>query len=209
MRISLTRSMSVARRRGVLCAAVVVSLAGSFVPAQAQDFLGIFRIFSPPAARAPVYRAYAPEPGFPTLERPRYERRALRPRANVVRRSRIAHAEQPSVKPEPPKVPKKPGESMNPLPELMTDNTLRRGDIVMFPDGPKVFMGRPGARHTIADFASASGRGVASSTHKIMAGLKPGFNAAWGSPDPVVAPNQVAANTSDLTTTVSIASRRH
>jgi hypothetical protein len=35
---------------------------------------------------------------------------------------------------------------------FMSDSTLERGDIVVFPDGPKVFRGRGGAPHRLADF---------------------------------------------------------
>jgi hypothetical protein len=42
-------------------------------------------------------------------------------------------------------------EVTNPVPDLLTDSTLRRGDIVMFPEGPRVFNGQ-GSKHALTDF---------------------------------------------------------
>ena len=43
---------------------------------------------------------------------------------------------------------------------IFSDPTLRPGDIVVFPDGPKVFRGAPGKRHARADFQDIDRSGV-------------------------------------------------
>ena len=73
-----------------------------------------------------------------------------------------------------------PAQRPNPLATLLRDPTLRKGDIVMFPDGPRVFTGDHGTHHAMADFVSASrSTTVAKSTRKILASLPVGENNAW------------------------------
>ncbi|MFM9735939.1 hypothetical protein, partial [Streptomyces niveiscabiei] len=51
--------------------------------------------------------------------------------------------------------------------DLMNDPSLRRGDIVVFPDGPRVFTGRSGSRRSTRDFEELDqSRLVASKTRK-------------------------------------------
>src|SRR5215207_4042618 len=73
-----------------------------------------------------------------------------------------------------------------PGPQLLADSTLRRGDIVMFPEGPKVFNGQPGTQHALTDFVPVARAGsvVPQSTRKVLASLRPDWNAAWSTRGP-------------------------
>jgi hypothetical protein len=165
------------------------------VPARAQDFFGLFRLFSPPVARAPVYQPYE----YRAV--PRFERRSVR------RRSKVARIDQPS--PTMPLKAKALGDVPNPVPELLADSTLRRGDIVMFPDGPRVFVGRPGRQHALADFEPLSrvGKAVHPSTRKLVAHLRPGWIGAW-SAEKVTTDGRLAAKTLDVDATASVTRTR-
>lgn len=173
-----------------LAAALVAGAAAlAAQPAQAQSLFDI--LFGRPAVRAPVY-----EPSYypysPDFDRPAIRRRP----AKVVRAT-------PPV-PVPAK-PKPEGQVTNPVPELLADSTLRRGDIVVFPDGPRVFNGDHGARHSLADFEPVARAAdlVPASTRKLVSALKPGVNVAWSTDKPP-AQNKVAVNTRDVETTGSV-----
>jgi hypothetical protein len=176
----------------VLTFTVVLPFTVAALPARAQDIFGFFRPFAQPvAAPVPAYQPLEFRFG-PAVEKPR-----LRPRA------RPTPVTETEVKK--PEKPRSPGESSNPVPELLADSTLRPGDMVMFPDGLRVFTGKPGDKHKFADFqpVSQAGKSVASSTRKLATGLRPGLNAAW-SIDEVRTGGKVAANTNDVETTGSI-----
>ena len=115
-----SRLASSARSCSVLAAAMILPFAIGAVPAQAQGIFGLFRAFSQPTAPAP-----APQPlGYqldPGSERPR---RKARPRPKPVA------VEQPEVRK--PIEPKPMGEIDNPVPALLADSTLRRGDKGVF-----------------------------------------------------------------------------
>ena len=51
----------------------------------------------------------------------------------------------------------------------------------MFPEGPKVFNGQPGTQHALTDFVPVSRAGgiVPHHTRKVLASLRPDWNAAW------------------------------
>ena len=170
---------------------VLALLATVPLPAQAQDPFGFFRPFAPPAA-PPLVQPFGYEPA--PLVRPRPK---LRPRPKP------APVQEVEVKK--PEKPRSPGESTNPVPELLADSTLRPGDMVMFPDGLRVFTGKPGETHKLADFqpVSQAGRTVASSTRKLATSLRPGLNAAW-SADGVRSGGKLAVNTKDVETTGSV-----
>src|SRR3954468_8774936 len=136
MRQAVMELVTFARRRPVSALALLVPFTLSASPASAQDVFGFLRLFSAPIAREPVYQPYE------LRALPELERRTTRRRPKVVR------ADPPKI----PIKPKPPGEVTNPVPELLADSTLRRGDIVMFPEGPRVFAGEHGAHHTLADF---------------------------------------------------------
>jgi hypothetical protein len=70
---------------------------------------------------------------------------------------------------------------VNPLPLILTDGTLRAGDIVVFPDGPRVFTGLPGLSHSAVDFEKIR-RGairISKRTRDALAKIKTGVNDAW------------------------------
>jgi hypothetical protein len=69
-------------------------------------------------------------------------------------------------------------ERINPLPLLLSDDTLRSGDIVMFPDGPRVFTGSTGGRHRLQDFVAAAKR-LSKSALAALKRVQPGTNDAW------------------------------
>jgi len=70
-------------------------------------------------------------------------------------------------------------EIANPLPVLLRDDTLRKGDIVIFPDGPRVFKGEVGDKHALSDFVKASQVKVSRVARKALAALVVGPNEAW------------------------------
>jgi hypothetical protein len=94
-------------------------------------------------------------------------------------RPKAVRVEQPAIKM--PLKPKAPGEITNPVPELLADSSLRPGDMVMFPDGLRVFTGRVGNRHQFADFepVSQAGKTVPRVVRNLLANLRPGKNSAW------------------------------
>jgi hypothetical protein len=166
----------------------------SAAPASAQDIFGsFFRLFSAPAARTPVFdHHYAPRFSEPRKIRPRpkavrVDTQATKPPMKIRARPKVVRTDAPESKT--PIKPKAPGEVTDPVPELLADSTLRRGDIVMFPDGPRVFMGREGTKHALTDFVSVSraGNAVPRSTRKLLAGVYPGRNGAWNAGQPKLA----------------------
>jgi hypothetical protein len=128
-------------------------------PARAQDIFSFLGLFSRPAAAVPTYQPF--------------EQPVARPHPKAVR------VEQPAIKM--PLKPKAPGEITNPVPELLADNSLRPGDMVMFPDGLRVFTGQVGDRHQLADFepVSQAGKAVPRVVRNLVANLRPGKNSAW------------------------------
>ena len=181
----VTHLVSFARRARVTTFVVAIPVVFCAAPARAQDFFGLFRLFSPPVARVPVYSPY----DHRTV--PHFERRI------VPRRPKAARLDKP-----PSKMPLKPkplGEVANPVPELLADSTLRPGDLVMFPDGPRVFVGRPGKQHVLADFepVSPASKAIPPSTRKLIANLRPGWNGAW-SAEKTRAGGRLAAKTTDV-----------
>jgi hypothetical protein len=164
-------------------------------PVAAQDFFGLFRLFSAPQPHYPAYQPYDYRP------RPEFERR------NRVRRPKVVRTEpnqnKSAIKP------RAPGEVTNPVPELLTDKTLRRGDVVMFPDGPRVFNGRAGSQHALSDFVpvSRAGNTLPPATRKLLASLRPDINDAW-SPEKPNASTKVAGTPQDVETTGNLRRKR-
>jgi len=70
-------------------------------------------------------------------------------------------------------------EIANPLPLLLRDDTLRTGDIVIFPDGPRVFTGEEGDNHALSDFVGASEVKLSRVIRNALASLVVGPNEAW------------------------------
>ena len=194
MRQAVMELVTFARRRRVSALALLVPLTLSASPASAQDVFGFLRLFSSPIAREPVYQPY--------------ELRALSDleRRTIRRRPKVVRADPPKI----PITPKAPGEVTNPVPELLADSTLRRGDIVMFPEGPKVFNGQPGTQHALTDFVPVSRAGgiVPHHTRKVLASLRPDWNAAW-STERSPQGGKLAENTRDVETTGGVNRKRH
>jgi hypothetical protein len=101
--------------------------------------------------------------------------------------------------------PKPMGEIANPVPALLADSTLRPGDMVMFPDGLRVFTGKPGGTHKLTDFKplAQAGKHLSRATRKLVQHLLPAENLAWNT-DAVRSGGKLAANTDDVTTTGSV-----
>jgi hypothetical protein len=93
----------------------------------------------------------------------------------------------------------------NPVPALLADSTLRSGDLVMFPDGLRVFTGRVGSQHSMADFKplAQAGKHLSRATRKLVAHLVPSENPAW-SMDGVQSANKLADNSKDVAPTASV-----
>jgi hypothetical protein len=192
---SKTQALRLPRKRRVVPIALLVFLGTGVNPAPAQDLFGFVRLFLPPVTHAPVYQPqYYPE--LPTLKRA------------APRRPKVVRVEQPPTK-IPLTKPKVPGEVTNPVPELLADSTLRPGDIVMFPDGPRVFQGRSGTQHSLADFAplSRAATPLPPSTRKLVANLRPGQNDAWRA-DKGLLGSKLTANIKDVETTSSLDRKR-
>lgn len=190
----VTHLVSSAPRARVLTLALIIPVAFCAAPARAQDFFGLFRLFSPPVARVPVYPPY----DYRTV--PHFERR-------IVRRPKAARLDEPSSKM--PLKPKPLGEVTNPLAELLADSTLRRGDLVMFPDGPRVFVGQPGKQHVLADFeqVTPASKAVPPATRKLVANLRPGWNGAWGA-EKTNAGGRLAAKAAEVDSVGRVTARR-
>jgi hypothetical protein len=97
----------------------------------------------------------------------------------------------------------------NPVPGLLVDSSLHPGDMVMFPDGLRVFTGKRGGQHTLADFKplSQAGKALSREVRKSVAHLLPSENPAW-STDGVKSGHKLAANTKDAQTTGSVKQSR-
>lgn len=186
-----TKLGALAKPWGVLTLALAVPLAASTVPAQAQGLFDFLRGLSQPVAPAPPPAMVQPDPFG---EQPRYK---PRPRPKPVQ------VEETEVKK--PLQPRHPGEMENPFPALLADGTLRAGDMVMFPDGLRVFTGQPGERHKLSDFKplAQAGNALSRETRKLVANLRPGENVAW-SAESAKTRGRLAANTKDVDTTGSV-----
>jgi hypothetical protein len=178
---------------GVLTMVLILPFALSAMPAQAQGIFGLFRAFSQPAAPTPPPQSleYQPDPAVGP------PRRKARPRPKPVA------VEQVEIKT--PVEPKPVGEIANPVPALLADSTLRPGDMVMFPDGLRVFAGKPGGPHKLADFKplAQADKYLSRATRKLVAHLLPAENVAWNA-DAVRSGGKLAANSDDISTTGSV-----
>jgi hypothetical protein len=116
-----------------------------------------------------------------------------------------------TVKPAPvdkPRAIAKPAQiSANPHLALMTDPTLVPGDIVVFPNGPRVFQGRPGNSHAMADFVPFSkATGLSNADRRYLTALRTGVNDAWVEASEAT---KVAQKTRDVDTTGSVFAKRN
>jgi len=172
--------------------AVAGILAVAVVSASAED-AGVHAFLQAEARlRAPALQParLAPPPwSMRAAPLRRVERRRAEPKTRFAR----LPAEKKAEAPAPVQMPvKAKDEIANPLPLLLRDETLRVGDIVVFPDGPRVFQGQPGDKHALGDFVKASKVKVASGARKALAALVVGRNDAWSAaPDAQVAARDV------------------
>ncbi|MGO4526004.1 hypothetical protein AB4097_14190 [Microvirga sp. 2MCAF35] len=173
--------------------ALILPVVVGSVPAQAQGIFAFLQALTQPAAPAPTPQSFGYQPD-PALERP-YQKARPRPKPVVL--------EQPEIKK--PVEPKPVGEIANPVPALLADSTLRPGDMVMFPDGLRVFTGRPEGSHKLADFKplAQAGKHLSRETRKLVAHLLPAENIAWNT-DAAKSGGMLAANTNDISTTGSV-----
>jgi hypothetical protein len=140
---------------------------------------------SPRVSPAPDFRIVLPSAPV-RIERPRPESFAV--------------PSSPRVAATPPD----PSKRENPLQTLLRDPTLRYGDIVMFPDGPRVFRGETGRRHSVHDFiAVAKTRDVPPASRKLLLAMPVGDNSAWSS-DTAGRADKIARSATDVETTGSI-----
>jgi hypothetical protein len=133
-------------RRAVLVAVPLgVALA---TPALSQGILEAlfgFRAEPPPYFYAPAPRVapYVRDEYAPRRREIRHSEPISQPKYARLPREEGRNAEARPV----PLKPRAMGEIENSLPKLLTDSTLRDGDIVVFPDGPRVFRGSRGHKH--------------------------------------------------------------
>jgi hypothetical protein len=188
-----TTLMTVAKPCGILILSLILPVAVSTVPARAQDLFGFFRALSQPVAPAPPPQSFEYPPD-PFGDQPR---RKARPHPKP------APVEEAEVKK--PIEPRHPGEMGNPFPALLVDSTLRPGDMVMFPDGLRVFTGQAGSQHRLADFKplAQAGKALPRETRKLVANLLPSENPAWRT-DGLKTGSKLAANTKDIDATGSV-----
>jgi len=176
----------------IVAMALMLPVAGIAGPAEAQGIFGLFRALSAPPA---------PAPNPPPLEF-RFSPAAEQPR-KARPRPKPAPVEQAEVKK--PIEPRTPGAMDNPVPALLADNTLRPGDLVMFPDGLRIFTGKPGSQHKLADFTplSQARKALSRDMRRLVAHLLPSENPAW-STDGLRAGNKLASNVKNVETTGSL-----
>lgn len=94
------------------------------------------------------------------------------PRAAQASLARPPERPRASATPGRPTAPTARDAAANPVAALLSDSTLRPGDIVMFPDGPKVFRGGGQAPHTLAAFKDARrSAAVSTATREALAAL--------------------------------------
>ena len=174
----------------VLTLVLVIPLTISPAPAHAQDIFGFFRALSQRPAPIPTYQPFEYRSRTPERRRSR-----ARPKTTPV--------EQTETKK--PVEPRAPGDMDNPVPALLADSTLQAGDLVMFLDGLRVFTGRVGGQHTMADFKplAQAGKSLSRATRKLVAHLLPGENPAW-SMDGLKSGNKLATNTKEVGSTESV-----
>ena len=176
-------------------AAVIVA---AVAPLRAEDRDGVYaalyqslrvqeRFAAPEARVAPRVPRSSLSPYVLDRRFPRRPPRTVREKKRDIKEIKTAKPVPKTVKPAPkeakpvPKEARKPAQiPANPHLALMTDPTLRPGDIVIFPDGPRVFQGEPGNRHALADFvAFTKAKGLTKADRKYLTALRTGINDAW------------------------------
>ncbi|WP_262031041.1 hypothetical protein [Microvirga sp. Mcv34] len=183
-----------AKPASVLALALMIPVVVGSVPAHAEGIFAFLQALTQPAAAPPPAAQPFGYQADPSPERS-YQKARPRPKPVVL--------EQPEVRK--PVEPKPVGEIANPVPALLADSTLRAGDMVMFPDGLRVFTGRPGGPHKLTDFKplAQAAKHLSRETRKLVAHLLPAENVAWNT-DAVKSSGMLASNTNDVSTTGSV-----
>jgi hypothetical protein len=192
-------------RRGAATLGVAAVIAGSFAPLQAQDrdsvYAALFQSlrgherFSQPESRM-VPRALRLSPHVLDHRFPKRQR-TVREKKREIEKIETA---KPGAAPNAVQIPS------NPHLALMSDPTLRAGDVVMFPDGPRVFQGQSGDRHAASDFVPfAKAKGLSKADRKYLTALRTGVNEAWADSSE---DTKLAQNTRDVDSTGSVRKKR-
>lgn len=165
----LHQTMPAARLRALLLAMtsgclLVASSAGARAENDGLDFLR--QIFSGPAAApAPVAQPYAVQPYDAPIRqratrRHRISVKALRGRTRYVALPK-AEVKTKEKEPKPLAIAVSPLKSLDARTALLRDPTLRPGDIVIMPEGPRVFQGEADTdKHSMRDFQDVNSPGV-------------------------------------------------
>ncbi|KAA2244337.1 hypothetical protein [Salinarimonas soli] len=167
--------MATAARRMLLVLAGVIAPI-SLPPAHAQT-LGVFEaLFSGGPVREAALPSVVPDPVF-SPERARAARAMRRARQQKAHYARLPpSAESRAVAPTPAPAPAPARgailDTAGAIKAVLADPTLRAGDIVVFPDGPKVFTGETRAPHRLASFEDVGGsRSVSKGSRAAMSAL--------------------------------------
>lgn len=172
----LHQTLPAARLRAVVltmtsgCLLVASGAGARAADGDGLDFLR--QIFSPPQATyapapAPVAQPYAVQPYDAPLRQRVSRRNRLAVQAKAMR-GRTRYVALPKAEAKPEKVDTKPlAVTVSPLKSLdartalLRDPTLRPGDIVIMPEGPRVFHGVPDSdKHKMSDFQDVNRPGV-------------------------------------------------
>jgi hypothetical protein len=199
----------ISKRGGTVMLSVAAGITAAFAPLRAQDADGVYAALFHSLRQQE--RVAEPEPKIaPPLPARLYSPGALdhrfqgRPPQTVREKKRELNK---PVRVEKPKPVLKPEDiPANPHLALMTDPTLVPGDIVIFPDGPRVFQGEPGKRHAATDFVPfGKAKGLSKADRKYLTALRTGVNEAWAEDS---TDTKMARNTRDVETTGSISKNR-
>ncbi|BCM85993.1 hypothetical protein NS228_15405 [Methylobacterium indicum] len=176
----LPQTMPAARLRAILltvtsgCLLIASQAGARAADGDGLDFLR--QIFNPPPAYAPapVAQPSVVQPYDAPIRQRVSRRNRLAVQAKALRgRTRYVALPKAEVKPEkadtkPLAIAVSPLKNLDARTALMRDPTLRSGDIVIMPEGPRVFHGDSGTdRHKMSDFQDVNRPGVvASKTRK-------------------------------------------
>lgn len=166
----LHQTMPAARLRALLLAMtsgclLIASSAGARAENDGLDFLR--QMFGgPSAAPAPVAQPYVAQPYDAPIRQRATRRNRLAVQAKALRgRTRYVALPKAEVKPakevKPLQLSVSPLKSLDARTALLRDPTLRPGDIVIMPEGPRVFHGTPDSdKHKMSDFQDVNRPGV-------------------------------------------------
>ena len=193
---------------------VGVMILSALAPLRAQDADGVYAALfqSVRQQEKPAEPEQRIAPALPRSSylRPHLDQRTPRRPTHTVREKtreiRKIEASKPAPVEKPRAVARPASIPANPHLALMTDPTLQRGDIVIFPDGPRVFQGESGSRHRVSDFVPfAKVKGLSKGDRKYLMALRTGMNEAWAESTETT---KVAQKSRDVETTGSVSPQR-